>query len=328
MKRSALCLRDTSPSSQDADDVDAWLPTRVLGVGGFGKVQQAYWSQQNLTVAIKTYPPRALPCFRAELRVLRAVTHSFIIRHHKSFVTSGGLHLVLQYCAGGDLHTRLSQLAAPLCKKHAVFYAVELVSALSALHRRHILHGDVKLENVLIAADGHIVLTDFGSACANVREWNAGVFCTGGSEAYLPPEFSYQTSVGLAADVWALGCLLYELFTCQPAPQYNPFTSDVPYLTLLSAGLDEELKDLLSHLLQEDPTQRFTTEQVRGHALFQGVDWEAVEAKAWSAPPWVPCDGDTTFDDCFTSLPVMQYAAAGAPNCSATSPARSVRTCC
>jgi serine/threonine protein kinase len=311
-------------ATEESDEMNAFDVVRVVGVGGFGKVQQVYWRKHDLCVAIKTYDERALLCFRAELKVLRKAKHPFIIQHYKSFITADNcLHLVLQYCPGGDLHTRLTRLSAPLTKGDALFYATEVVSALHALHTRRVLHGDLKLENVLLTGDGHIVLADFGSASTNVREWNAGVFGFYGSEAYMPPEHHYQLSVGLAADVWTLGCLLYELFTCQPVPAYNPFMGDVPFTSLLVASIDAELQDLLSHLLQEDPTQRFTTEQVRAHALFSGVDWVAVEAKTWRAPPWVPSAGDITFDASFTSLPVMCYA----PSCSATSPARSVRTC-
>lgn len=281
---------------------------RMLGMGGFGYVQEVLWKQKDMVVAVKSYQQRHaddLASFAQELYVLQTLPHPFIPKFFGAFRDNdGSRHLIMQLCKGGDLLTALQQGVIT----DNFFYVVELVSVLSYLHDHKLMHSDIKLENVFIDDEGHIRLGDYGSS-ACTEHWNEGVTGVRGSRAYIAPEMFFQHSYGLAADMWSLGCVLFELYLHEGTPPFDPatMTSVATLLHMLPRvnAVDPLVLDLMRKLLDTNPLTRITMTEVKAHKLFADVSWEKVKDKTWKQPPWVPTEDYEGFDATFTNMPVM-----------------------
>lgn len=307
-----------------------FTPARVIGQGFFGIIQQGEWrvemlgaarspprSDGAITVAIKTVQRRgqhAASLIEKEMEVLRRLhNHSFTINLLAVLQSTSAMHLVLQYCPGGDLFTFLASRingddadrAAFLA--HMMFFACEIVVALEYMHSRCIMHGDIKCENILIDADGHIRLCDFGLSEVNVRRNSVGG--PRGSELFISPEQMRGNMYGLAIDVWALGYVFINMFTYVNAKPHNmgdAINVNVPLVRDTKVGMVAGMKELIAQLLAVNPRDRPTMAQVKQHAVFEGVDWTAVLSKTIPVPWRPPAEmSPTTFDDTFTTMPVF-----------------------
>ncbi|KAJ0404472.1 hypothetical protein P43SY_008792 [Pythium insidiosum] len=312
-------------------------PLKMIGCGGFGHVMVARHRATGQLVAIKTLSKKALASqnqvqhSKAERHVLTLCRHHpFIIQIHAAFQTIEHLHLVLDYCPGGELFFHLSQVGR--FKEHqAAFYAAEVLLALEHLHRNNIIYRDLKPENVLLDQVGHVRLADFGLSKIGVDDWSlAMTFC--GSIEYLAPEVialgeptvaaalssgaaPSRKGYGKAADFWALGCLLFELLTGDP-PFYSGNNRPQLYSRIMRCNvefpsyLSPDAKSLIQGLLTVDPTERLGSRK-RGHAAIKEhaffakyVDWDRLLTRS-VRPPFQPRqEAFVNFDHQFTSMPV------------------------
>jgi ribosomal protein S6 kinase alpha-5 len=165
-----------------------------------------------------------------------------------------------------------------------------------------IIYRDLKLENILLDADGHIVLTDFGLSKEVIGEMENRAYSYCGTVEYMAPELVRSSRKGhdKAVDWWSLGVLLYELLTGA-----SPFTvegednsqSKVSKRILQSEpyypkSFSVSVKDLLKRLLAKDPKQRLGcgikgADEIRQHVWFRGLDWDLLKGKKLP-PPFVP----------------------------------------
>lgn len=172
--------------------------------------------------------------------------------------------------------------------KSKLLWAQQILSAVSSLHRHNILHGDLKPENCLLAQDLSIRLCDFNSAY-QLDTATSTAKRTPASAAFMSPESIQTNTFGLPSDIWAYGCLLFELFTLQ-----CPFRADTDYLSMrkvlendfvwtapLRSPFDRQLtnpspleefyvllSELISDCLEQDPTKRITAETALLHPVF------------------------------------------------------------
>eukprot|EP01083_Nonionella_stella_P142477 440921_1 len=282
----------------------------LIGVGTFGKVYLVEKHNSGMQYAMKVIRKkkvierRTIDSAHAERNVLVAVTHPFIVDLNYAFQTPSKLYLIMDYIPGGDLFGRI-----PVSGDRDVrFYVAEMVLAIEHLHSHDILYRDLKPENVLINWDGHICLSDFGLAKIIAQEDNrTKSFC--GTLHYMAPEIITGSGYGKAADWWALGCMVHELFVGD-----SPFTGKnkkkVTQAILnkklqlpkwMSAGMRSLVRGLLNH----DPKKRFSAKDVKKHRFFKGMDWEAVLNKQLEPPfkPKLTSAADVSFfDGEFTSL--------------------------
>ncbi|RLN10442.1 hypothetical protein BBJ28_00023304 [Nothophytophthora sp. Chile5] len=314
-------------------------PLKVIGRGGFGHVMVARHLPSGTLVAIKTLSKRSIAAqnqvqhSRAEKAVLtRCRDHPFIVQLHTCFQTIDHLHLVLDYCPGGELFFHLAQ-RGHFTEPEAAFYLAEILLALEHLHRHDIIYRDLKPENVLLDQQGHVRLADFGLSKPDVDDWTLALtFC--GSKDYIAPEVlalcerppsatSTAPSLpgrgyGKAVDFWALGCLLYEMLTGQP-PFYTAKTRAQLYSQIMDghvtfpSQMSVEARDLISGLLRTDPRERLGARRsadggpvaVKQHAFFakHHIDWTRLLSRTLRAPPLRPRPGAfANFDSEFTSM--------------------------
>jgi serum/glucocorticoid-regulated kinase 2 len=270
---------------------------------------------------------------RTERKVLSVVNHPFIMKLHYAFQSPDKLYLVLDYCPGGELFFHLSRFRR-FPERVARFYAAELLLALGHLHKRGIIYRDLKPENVLLDAEGHVKLGDFGLAKAGIQHSCEGATSMCGTPEYMAPEVLAQQGHGFCVDYWGLGMLVYEMMTGLP-PWYTTDRTRL-FRRLRSAPLDiptyfsQASANCVSALLDRNPRRRLGVTGIRAameHEFFRSISWRAlygrrVEApirpcEGWSPPGAMaandtddPATGDldaatANFDNTFTRMPVL-----------------------
>lgn len=253
---------------------------------------------------------------KTERSVLGYVNHPFIVSLNMAFQSKDKLYFVLDYCAGGELFFHLGKLGK-FPESRARFYAAEITLAISYVHSLDIIYRDLKPENVLLDARGHVRLTDFGLSKEGISSSSSGANSFCGTPEYLAPEILNRQGHGRAVDWWSLGALLYEMLTGLP-PFYcqdreKLFEKIRKSDLLYPQSLSRPAKSLLRGLLTRDPVQRLGSspndaEDIKRHDFFVEIDWEKL-SKGEVSPPWKPLISgslDTSqFDKEFTSMPIF-----------------------
>ena len=300
-----------SDDDDDDEDQEAWPPFHarldndrygvisVLGSGSFGRVVLAADTLAGSCVAIKALDKaKASPRAKAEVELLKLVHSPFVVRSLGVFETPRATCQVLSFCQGGDMHTLLDTVGGRMRQDQAVFYAAEVLLALEALHAQTIAFRDLKPENVMLDADGHVVLVDLGLAKRGVSLLRGSDSLVGTPE-YLAPEVLLHRPAGLLVDVWALGMLLHELVMGLP-PWYVANPKEVmrriveePLDLGSSPRLSHAARTSLTAMLTKDPHRRLGSRSLvttagaracRSADVFRYVDWDRAEARALPPP--------------------------------------------
>lgn len=304
-ERDQVQLKPKVPS-YEKPNVQMFLPLlRVLGKGSFGKVvlcQKRTGEEKGTLFAMKILRKthlvmrRQIERTRTERKVLSVVDHPFIMKLHYAFQTEDKLYLVLDYCPGGELFFHLSRFRR-FPERVARFYAAELLLAIGHLHKRGIIYRDLKPENVLLDADGHVKLGDFGLAKAGIRHACEGATSMCGTPEYMAPEVLSQQGHGFCVDYWGLGMLTYEMMTGLP-PWYTTDRAKL-FRRLKSAPLDvpsyfsTQSASVVNQFLHRDPRRRLGANGIRNameHEFFHQLNWRALYARRVAAPIH-PCEG-------------------------------------
>ncbi|XP_022454475.1 protein kinase C zeta type isoform X4 [Delphinapterus leucas] len=233
------------------------------------------------------------------------------------------LFLVIEYVNGGDLMFHM-QRQRKLPEEHARFYAAEICIALNFLHERGIIYRDLKLDNVLLDADGHIKLTDYGMCKEGLGPGDTtSTFC--GTPNYIAPEILRGEEYGFSVDWWALGVLMFEMMAGRSPfdiitdnPDMN--TEDYLFQVILEKPiriprfLSVKASHVLKGFLNKDPKERLGCRpqtgfsDIKSHAFFRSIDWDLL-GKKQALPPFQPQITDDygldNFDTQFTSEPVQ-----------------------
>lgn len=273
------------------EDVRAALGDRYrleheLGSGGMATVYLAEDLKHRRRVAIKILHAELAMAvgpqrFRREIEIVANLTHPHILPLLDSGEAAESLYYAMPYVSGESLRQRLSR-EQQLSVEEAVRIASEVAGALDYAHRSGIVHRDVKPENILLV-DGLAVLADFGIARAISR---AGETLTSfgqalGTAAYISPEqASAETNIDGRADLYSLGCVLYEMLAGEP-PFTGPTAQAViakrmiqpaPSVRVVRDGIPEALDRVLRRLLSRAPSDRYRTAEALRRALRTAAD--------------------------------------------------------
>jgi len=268
----------------------------LAGRGGMGEVYRARDSRLKRTVAIKILPAAfaadsdRVRRFEQEAETLAALTHPNIAAIHAIEEAGGTRFLVLEFVEGETLAERLAR--GPADAREATAIALQICSALAAAHDRGIVHRDLKPANIKIAPAGHVKLLDFGLARMLAPEASTGDLSQSptvtaasaghviaGTAAYMAPEQARGKPVDKRADMWALGCVLYEMLTARPLFTGETVTdilaavvTQEPRLEALPAATPAPLRWVIGRCLQKDPNAR----------LRDAADAAALVASGWT----------------------------------------------
>jgi WD40 repeat protein/tRNA A-37 threonylcarbamoyl transferase component Bud32 len=250
-----------------------------LGRGGMGVVYKARQFRPNRTVALKmiragaTAGQAELERFLAEAEAVAHLQHPHIVQLFEFGRHEGLPYFTLEYIGGGSLAQKLR--GTPLPPAEAARLVEQLARAAHYAHQQGIVHRDLKPGNVLLTEEGTAKVTDFG--LAKRVEVDARLTATGevlGTPSYMAPEQAQgKKEVGPAADVYALGAVLYECLTGRP-PFQGPTALDVLVLvvadepvppTRLQPGVPRDLETVCLKCLEKQPGRRYTSaEQLAG----------------------------------------------------------------
>lgn len=252
--------------------MENYIQIRVLGKGSFGSawlVQRRCDNAQFVAkeVRLSGMKPAERESAKREIDVLRTLNHPNITRYVDHFEQRGSLYIVMEYANGGDLYTKIKQRkGARFTEKEILHFFSQLCLALLHLHERHILHRDLKTQNVFLTTDGVVKLGDFGisTVLRNTFELKRTV-C--GTPYYFSPELCLNKPYNNKSDVWALGCILYELTTLTHAFDGVNMKCLVQKILKgvyppIHSGYSVNLSKLISVMLQIDPGLRPNVGQI------------------------------------------------------------------
>ena len=274
---------------------------RTLGEGSYSTVLAGTDKTNGKEYAVKVLDKRHIikekkvKYVNIERDTLNRLTeHPGIVRLYYTFQDERSLYFVLDLATGGELLGVLKNTGSfdVECTR---FYGAQILDSIAYMHSRGVIHRDLKPENVLLDRDMHTKITDFGTAKIlplpkpgnGGTDFEPGNLTDGqdqqransfvGTAEYVSPELLQRSSACNASDLWAFGCIIYQLLAGRP-----PFKAANEYLTFqkimsleysFSDGFPPDARDLVERLLVLDPANRLPVEHIKNHPFFEGVQW-------------------------------------------------------
>jgi Tol biopolymer transport system component len=275
-------LRDDPSANLTGRRLGSYQVLSLLGRGGMGEVYRAHDTKLGRDVAIKVLPatftadPERLARFDSEARMLAALNHPHIGAIYGLEDANGVPALVLELVEGETLADRLRR--GPISSREALAMARQIADALDAAHQKGIIHRDLKPANIKITPAGVMKVLDFGlakvgagadtsrqdvshSPTVAIGATRVGVIL--GTAAYMSPEQARGMPVDTRTDVWAFGCVLYEMLTRRPpftgqtvAETFAAILEREPDWQALPAATPASIRELLRRCLRKDLTRR------------------------------------------------------------------------
>ncbi|EON67507.1 AGC/PDK1 protein kinase [Coniosporium apollinis CBS 100218] len=272
---------------------------RTLGEGSYSTVLAATDRQTLREYAIKVLDKRHIikekkvKYVNIEKDTLNRLTdHPGIVRLYYTFQDERSLYFVLDLASGGELLGFLKKMGT-FDEECTRFYGAQILDAIGYMHSRGVIHRDLKPENVLLDSQMHVKITDFGTAkILDMKRPNGSGAMAGdpmdgadtdravsfvGTAEYVSPELLTDKNACKASDLWAFGCIIYQLLAGRP-----PFKAGNEYLTFQKIvaleysypdGFPDVARDLVDRLLVLDPAKRLPIEHIKNHQFFDGISW-------------------------------------------------------
>ncbi|EAY07607.1 AGC family protein kinase [Trichomonas vaginalis G3] len=253
--------------------MDKYRVDKVLGKGGFGKallvtsleneskkrvVKQIILSKLSEKQQLKA---------ESEITILSTLKHTNIVRYRGCKKTKSSLFILMDYADGGDLQQLLKRRnLSSIPEDKIIDWFTQICLAVKYIHDRKIIHRDIKPSNIFLDSNGVLKLGDFGLArFLDSTEAFAATFA--GSPYYMPPEICNVQKYNASADIWSLGCVLYEMCNLRKAfygiNVHNimlDITRNTP--SKIRSFYSKELSDLVSSMLNKDPQLRPTINEI------------------------------------------------------------------
>ena len=276
----------------------------LLGKGGMGEVYRAHDLTLGQAVALKFLPEEAtthegmLERFKNEVRIARRVSHPNVCRVYDVDEVDGAMFFTMEYVDGEDLASLLRRIGR-LPQDKAVEIARQLCAGLAVSHAKGVLHRDLKPANIMLDGRGQVVITDFG--LAGISDEIRGAEVRSGTPAYMAPEQLEGREVTMRSDIYALGLVLYEIFTGKRAFAEKPAgvvhaqndrTPSRP--SSVVRDIDPIVEKVILRCLESDPASRPPTALAVSAALPGGDPLAAALAAGETpSPEMVAAAGET-----------------------------------
>lgn len=252
---------------------DRYKIEEIVGAGGMATVYKAFDQTLERSVAVKVMrrevvsEPDQLERFRREARAAAKLSHAHIVTVIDAGEENGRPYIVFEYVPGETLKQRIKS-NGPLPITEAVAYAIEIGTALVAAHAAGLVHRDVKPQNVLLSAQGHAKVADFG--IARELEASDGLTKTGrvlGTTDYVSPEQAMGEGVTGQSDVYSLGIVLYEMLTGEVpfkgenhvAVAMKHVKDQLPDVQVARPEVSSSLAAVIDKMTAKEPVDRYLT---------------------------------------------------------------------
>ena len=290
--------------------IDDFTILSVLGRGNFGKVtlvkmkrnndnninRDKYYALKSVH-KMKLIQTNKVHTAINERNILAKNKHPFIVSLKFAFQSATKFYIGMEFLSGGDLRFYMKRMESKnekISLKDIKIYIAEIALALEHLHSNEVVYCDLKPENVMIADDGHIKLTDFGLAQNIGKDGNSRSMC--GTLEYIPPEIVVNQTYSFPVDWWSLGIVTYELiFGVTPFRDENRgrlFAKILNEDVKFPNGTDPNIKDFIKKLLIKDQTKRWNFKKLKDHPFWDNMNFDDILAKKHT-PEFVPNCGSS-----------------------------------
>ncbi|XP_049779795.1 serine/threonine-protein kinase Nek8 [Schistocerca cancellata] len=248
----------------EENKLDGYEKLRVVGKGAFGSAVLYRKVADDTLVVMKEVNMTELNAVERqaalnEVQVLSMLHHPNIIRYLGSFEREGILMIEMEYADGGTLAQMLSQRTVHLNEREIILLFQQIVSAIQYMHHHNILHRDLKTANVFLTKDNIIKVGDFG--ISKMMSTRGQAHTVVGTPYYISPEMCEGKQYGQKSDIWALGCILYEMACLQKTFEGSNLPALVNKIMKgqfqpIPSGYSAGFRQLVHDLLQRDPVFR------------------------------------------------------------------------
>ncbi|KAL2099448.1 hypothetical protein ACEWY4_005928 [Coilia grayii] len=251
-----------------------YIPIRILGKGAFGEATLYRRTEDNSLVVWKEVDLNCLSDKKRrdvmnEISILSILQHHNIIAYFNHFMDKNTLLIELEYCNGGNLYDKINQQKGQLFTEEVViWYLYQIASAVAHIHKAGILHRDIKTLNIFLTKTNLIKLGDYGLAKKLDSEFSMAETCVG-TPYYMSPELCQGVKYNFKSDIWAMGCVLFELLTLtRTFDATNPLNLCVKIvqgnwtMEVSSDAYSSKLIQLVYKCLDQDPEKRPTATQI------------------------------------------------------------------
>ncbi|XP_076865384.1 3-phosphoinositide-dependent protein kinase 1a isoform X2 [Brachyhypopomus gauderio] len=327
---------DPLPSQQHKKGPEDFKFGRIIGEGAFSTVVLARELSTGKEYAIKIVEKvhirkeKKQHYVKRERDILSGLDHPFVVKLYFTFQDVEKLYFGLSYAKNGDLLQYIRKIGSfdEGCTR---FYSAEIVCALQHLHSLGIIHRDLKPENILLNEEMHIQITDFGTAkqfSSDSTPTRANSFV--GTAQYVSPELLTRKLACKSSDLWALGCITYQLVAglapFRAGNEYLIFQKIIKLEYEFPEKFFSKAKDLVEKLLCLDPAHRLGCEEMggygllRAHVFFEGISWEDLHLQTPpKLTPYLPAmaeddeDYYSNYDDLLSQFENMEVVSSALP---------------
>uniref|UniRef100_A0A672PPU5 Serine/threonine-protein kinase PLK n=1 Tax=Sinocyclocheilus grahami TaxID=75366 RepID=A0A672PPU5_SINGR len=260
----------------DAKTGRSYCKGKLLGKGGFARCYEMTDLANNKMYAVKVIPqsrvskPHQREKIINEIELHKSLQHKHVVKFSHHFEDQDNIHIFLELCSRKSL-AHIWKARHTLTDPEVRYYLKQIISALKYLHNKGILHRDLKLGNFFVNENMDLRLGDFGLAAKlETVEQRKKTIC--GTPNYLAPEVLNRRGHGTESDVWSLGCVMYTLLCGNPPFETLDLKETYKCIKEVRYSLPQSLtpsaQKLISAVLQKDPSDRLTLDQILAHEYF------------------------------------------------------------